>query len=195
MEKIDYAIAIEPLMRNLCECGDTGRMIQYDNYCFLALIDVLGHGSEARMVALSTEEYLELHYGEELIDIMQGLHEHLIGSRGAVVALCKINLNTGDLMHTAIGNITTRIFGYQSARLLSRDGIVGYGVINPVVQKFILKHGDTLLLHSDGISEHFDELECIGLFKQDAKVISERIMRKFSKNNDDASCIVLKYLK
>lgn len=195
MKKIEYAISIDPLLKSSSECGDTGRIIEYDHYCFLALIDVLGHGAEARDVAILAEEYLNLNYRKDIMEIMNGLHECLLGSRGAVAALCSLDLETGELKHIAIGNITTRIFGGKSVRIISRDGIVGYGTINPVVQVFSLNAGDTLLLHSDGIKEHFDELDCIGLFKEKAEFITGKILEKYGKNNDDACCIALKYLK
>ena len=49
-------------------------------------------------------------------------------------------------------------------------------------------------MHSDGIKEHFDIVECAGLLKEDAQDIASGILKQFGKKNDDDSCIVLKYL-
>ena len=195
MVRLDSNIILKALLGDVSECGDIGVIHQYEDKCFLALIDVLGHGNEARKVAIIAEEYLNDNYNQELVDIMKGLHEHLKGSRGAVAALCLLDLESYTLTQVGIGNITVRIFGSKNTRLISRDGIVGYGTIRPLLQSTELLPGDTLVLHSDGIKEHFDTLECAGLMNYDASTIAEGILNKFATKNDDASCIVLKFLK
>jgi serine phosphatase RsbU (regulator of sigma subunit) len=194
MGEVEYATAIRPLYGSISECGDAGKIIRNGNRYFIALIDVLGHGSKARKVAVQAEEYLDAHSGEDLLDIMNGLHHCLIYGRGAVVALCSFDAGTAVLRYTGIGNITVKIVGSESAKLVSRDGIVGYGTIRPQLSETRLKPGDTLLLYSDGIRTHFDLLECPGLFFQSAEKIANTILEKFGKMNDDASCIVMKYL-
>ncbi|MFA9464757.1 MAG: SpoIIE family protein phosphatase [Velocimicrobium sp.] len=195
MNKADYALLIYPMLRVMSECGDCGKIFDDGDKCFLAMIDVLGHGSEARQVGIIAEEYLEKNHHNDLFTIMNGLHTQLMGTRGAVAALCIIDNNSGRIQYTAVGNITVRIFGHRNIRLVSRDGIVGYGNIRPVVQEAELVPGDTILLHTDGIREHFDELECAGLFKECAEVITKEIMSRFARGNDDAACIAYKYLK
>lgn len=194
MGTVDYATAIRPLYGSISECGDAGIMIQNGNRYFIALIDVLGHGSKARKVALLAEEYLNAHYDENLLDIMNGLHHCLKYGRGAVVSLCSFDAGTGVLRYTGIGNITVKIVGNVPADLISRDGIVGYGTISPQLSETRLRPGNTMLLYSDGIRTHFDLLEHPGLFFQSAQKIADTILEKFGKKMDDASCIVMKYL-
>jgi len=194
METIDFAMAIRPLFGLLSECGDTGKIIRSENRCFLALIDVLGHSAEARKVAVLAEEYLDTHHGENLAEVMNGLHRCLSGSRGAVVSLCNFDMATGRLRYTGIGNISMRLIGSAPQRLVSGEGVVGYGFGRPQVSEVGLMPGDALLLHSDGIREHFELWECPGLFEQDAETIVQGILEKFGKKVDDAACMVLKYL-
>jgi serine/threonine protein phosphatase PrpC len=84
--------------------------------------------------------------------------------------------------------------GSKSIRLVPKGGVLGYRISK--THKHILKlyGGETLLLYSDGIKEHFEAFECEGLLKENAENIAQGILRKFGKRNDDASCIVLKYL-
>lgn len=195
MGRLDYAVAMRALLMDLSECGDIGFVREYDNKCFLALVDVLGHGSEARKVAIRAAEYLEENYGENLMCILNGLHEHLKGTRGAVVSLCHFDSYSARLKHVGIGNISVRIFGGIPIRLVSKDGIVGYGTIRPQVQELTLRRGEILLMHSDGIKEHFDVIECTDLLGETAESIAFGIMNRFGKRSDDSSCVVLKYLK
>lgn len=193
--KAEYALIMQALLGDVAECGDGGIIIKRNNSYFIALIDVLGHGSEAHKVALLAIDYLESNYFSDLSKVLCGLHEYLIGSRGAVVALCHFDIDTGCLRYTGVGNITVRLLGPRMMRFVLKDGIVGYGAIKPKVQEITLMPNDILLLHSDGIKEHFDVYECRYLLNESAEDIAKGIMKRYGLRNDDSSCIVLKYLK
>lgn len=193
MPNVDLGMTFQALLGTESECGDIGVIQEYDNQCFLALIDVLGHGSEARKIALSARKYLKNNYQKDITDIINGLHEHLKGTRGAVAAMCHLDIFTGELTYIGIGNITVRVFGTKPIRLIPKDGIIGYRMRKPQKHSIKLYPGDTILMHSDGIKEHFDLIDCVGLLRENAESIAVRILEYFWKKNDDASCIVLKY--
>ena len=193
MPDVDLGMCFKALLGSEEECGDIAVVKKYKNHCFIALVDVLGHGSEARGIALLAKRYLEYSFENELTEIMNGLHHYLKGTRGAVAAVCHLDISTGELSYTGIGNITVRIFGAKPIRLTPKDGIVGYIMARP--EEYIVKlySNDILLMYSDGIKEHFDAFECAGLLKKSAEDIARGILKKFGKKNDDASCVVLKY--
>ncbi|MCT4619195.1 MAG: SpoIIE family protein phosphatase [Marinisporobacter sp.] len=193
MRNIDLGMTFRALLGDESECGDIGVIQEYDHQCFLALIDVLGHGSEARKIALSAKKYLKNNYRMDLTDMINGLHEHLKGTRGAVAAVCHLDILTGELTYVGIGNITVRIFGTKPTRLIPKDGTIGYRMRKPQKHRMKLYPGDTILMHSDGIKEHFDLINYVGLLRENAGSIAARILEYFWKKNDDASCIVLKY--
>ncbi len=155
---------------------------------------MLGHGSEAHTVALNAQKYLEQNYRQELIDVLDGLHACLRGTRGAVAALCRLNTETGELIYVGIGNITVRVLGPRNSRLVSGNGIVGYMMSTLKEQTLKLFAGDVLVMYSDGIKEHFEPSECRGILMGNAKSIAVGLLNQFGKKNDDASCIVLRYL-
>ena len=194
MSKVDCHLVKRALTIKETDCGDTGVIQEFNGQCFLALVDVLGHGSEAHTVALSAQKYLEQNYRQELIDVMDGLHACLRGTRGAVAALCRLDTGTGKLNFVGVGNITVRVFGPKNSRLISRDGIVGYAMSTPKAQTLKLYTGDILVMYSDGIKEHFEPSECRGILMGNAKSIAVGLLNQFGKKNDDASCIALKYL-
>ncbi|MBF0573045.1 MAG: SpoIIE family protein phosphatase [Desulfamplus sp.] len=193
MAEIDFHIVKRSLTGWQDECGDTGVVVVSDNQCFLALLDVLGHGREAHEVALVAENYLLKNYSFKVTEIMSGLHERLKGTRGAVAALCSINIDNGELYYSGIGNINTRVHGYQTLQLMPQDGIIGYMINSPKERQFKLCYGDTLILTSDGVKEHINFADYPELLKGSAKTIANNMIDLFGKGNDDSSCIVLRY--
>ncbi len=194
MSKVDYYLVKRALTLRETDCGDTGIIQEFNGQCFLALVDVLGHGSEAHAVALNAQKYLEQNYRQELIDVLDGLHACLRGTRGAVAALCRLNTENGELIYVGIGNITVRVLGPRNSRLVSGNGIVGYMMSTLKEQTLKLFAGDVLVMYSDGIKEHFEPSECRGILMGNAKSIAVGLLNQFGKKNDDASCIALRYL-
>ena len=195
LREIDYNILVEAHPGWEDESGDIGFVKTFENQCFLGLVDVLVHASEAHVVALRALKYLEQHYSMELVELMQGLHLHLKGTRGAVAALCRLNIDSGELRFCGVGNISVRILGSPSHRFLSSGGIVGYMMTTPKEHTKRLFAGDTLLLYSDGIKERFELLDCPELLSGTATETSSKLMQTFGKGDDDMSCIVLRLKK
>ncbi len=195
MGRVDVFLVKQALLVDEMECGDTGFIKEYEGNCFVALVDVLGHGAEAHDVAVIAEDFLGRTYHENLVDIMNGLDETLRSTRGAVALLCRLDLDARILNYTGIGNIAGRIFGSTSTRLLSRDGVIGYHMPRPKEQTIALSRGDRLVLSSDGIQEHYDLNAYPELLLTDAETMATSILRLFGKKTDDASCMVLRYMK
>lgn len=193
MNTTEYFYITKPLLEDISECGDLPFVKEYDSYIFTALIDVLGHGKEARSVAVLCNDFLEKNYRDDLKKIIYGMHNLLKGTRGAVISICRLDKITGNFLQVGIGNISVRTLGKNSQRLVSRDGIVGYGDIFPKENQIKLFPGDTVLLHSDGIKEHFDIFDCMDFINKDSSEICRNIMNKFRNENDDSCCITVKY--
>jgi negative regulator of sigma-B (phosphoserine phosphatase) len=193
MIEIDYHVIQKALSDVDDECGDIGAVKIDDDHCLIALIDVLGHGDEAHDVALMAQACLLEHYHQGPAQSIKGLHEHLKGTRGAVACVCKLDIQTGILTYSNMGNICARIMGNNPARLSGKDGVIGYMIPSPAENQIKLYPGDILILHSDGIKEHFDPIDYPDILMGDAKNITTGFLNKLSKNSDDASCIAMRY--
>jgi len=193
MNEIDYHFRKQALTGKENECGDTGIVRMYDGHCMIALVDVLGHGKEAFDVAVMAENYLAEHYEQPPLKIMTGLHAHLEKTRGAVAFICNLDLKTGILKYSGMGNISTRIMGNCPKRLPGKDGILGYMIPAPVEQETRLYPGDVLILCSDGVREHFDPVDFPDILMGKARDITAGFIDQLSKKNDDTSCIALRY--
>jgi hypothetical protein len=190
---VDYGIAIRPLNLYFSECGDTGVVYPCGEFYTVALIDVLGHGAEARAVAQTAEDYLAGHRADDPSALINGLHDCLTGSRGAVGACCRLYPETGALECAGIGNISVKLVGAKTQSLISRDGILGYGIVHPHPVRAVMGRTDILLLHSDGIQHHFNLLELQAMASKTAEEIAGDILKEYGTKMDDASCIAVKY--
>ena len=196
MPHADCHCCARPMPGQEPDCGDAGLIIADEAACFVALLDVLGHGPEAAEVAGVAEAYLAGHSREALPELMQGLHEHLKGSRGLVAFLGRFELATGLLRYVGIGNIAAKVYGPDDpVSLLSKDGVVGYMMSTPREKSVRLLPRDIVVLCSDGVREHFDLYDHPGLLSGDAAAISGAALDQLAKGTDDASCLVLRCLK
>lgn len=193
MHTVDCHFIKRALTGQSNECGDTGIIKVHGNQCFMALVDALGHGKEAHNAAVLAENYLLDHVDQDLVAIMQGLHAHLEGSRGAVAAVCRLQLDSGTLRYSGMGNISLKRYGTRPKRLVTKDGILGYKISSPTDNRIDLFPGDIFIMTSDGIREHFDDNEFPDLLLGNARTIAAKFMEKLGKQNDDASCITLRY--
>ena len=190
---IDFHIEKKALTGEPDECGDTGFVKTYDHFCFLALVDVLGHGKPAAQVARLSEDYLAHNYTEPLTEIIKGMHQCLRETRGAVAAACRLDLTTGILQYSGMGNIHLRLFGTTQQTLVTKDGIIGYIMPSPAQAQTRLTDGDILVMTSDGIKEHFDPNAYPELTLGRAKDICGNFITHLAKGTDDVSCIALRF--
>ncbi|MBW2310137.1 MAG: SpoIIE family protein phosphatase [Deltaproteobacteria bacterium] len=195
MAKLDYFLFVRPLENG--RSGDTGVVREFNDKVFLGLVDVLGHGEEAWKAAKIYKRFLEKNYRRSLVEIGEKLHEHIHkkGIRGAVIGVCHLVKNTGELSYIVTGDISLRKFGTISERAVSQPGIMGEAIRFLREKKTHLVDDDVLILHSDGIKYHFDLRDYPQLFKESARNIATNLIAKFGKDHDDASCIVLKYAR
>lgn len=193
MVKIDFHIQAHALTGIAEECGDMGFGKSNGDTCFLALVDALGHGPVAHDIAVTAISCLEKNHDKPPAETITCLHRELKGTRGAVAAVCRVDARSGSLTYAGMGNICLRILGSRRERLITREGILGYMIPTPRQAKIRLLPGDILLMTSDGIREHFDPDAYPELFTGSARDIARGLIRDLGKQNDDTSCIVLRY--
>lgn len=192
MSELDYFLAVRPLAGEI-GCGDAGIIKEFDNKAFIGIVDVLGHGENADEIAMICADFLEKNYRQDLLEMMGGLHQQIKGSRGAVVGLCLLVLKTGELTFVGMGNIAARKFSYSNGRIIPRSGIIGYTMRHLREEKMTLTDGDVLVLHTDGVKEHFDLEDYPELLVDDAEIVANHSINQFGRAEDGACCIALRY--
>lgn len=173
--------------------GDSGFISFEEEQLFVGLVDGAGHGREANTIAQTSRDFLEKNKEAELPSLMSALHENLNGTRGGVAIIGKLDFKSLKFRFVGIGNIFLRKFGNSSSRALTQGGVIGYNIRTPYEKIMQFSGGDVLVMHTDGITSRFDVNDYPEILYDDAKTIANNIIKKFGKNNDDATCIVIRF--
>jgi hypothetical protein len=162
---------------------------------FLAIVDALGHGPNANDIAVQIRTFLDAEWQEDVVSTLLGLHEAIRGSIGAAVGLASLDLASGKLRYTGVGNTVIRKFGTRSIRLPSTEGVVGSRMRSPREQKLQLDETEVLTFYSDGIKDRFELSEYPQLIYESSRSVARKIVRNYGKQYDDATCLVVRYRK
>jgi negative regulator of sigma-B (phosphoserine phosphatase) len=191
-ELLQHSSIIRPC-KGEYQSGDAVVIQTLEHGLFLAMIDVLGHGPEAHELTLVIDAYLARYSAADVVGVMQRLHQHLKGTRGAAVGLCAIDAATGRLDYAGIGNTAIRRFGGMETRLVSQDGVLGQNMRTPKLQTLQLEPEDLIVLYTDGVSDRFTAKEYPGVSHHAPADVARNIVQRFGKDHDDAACIAVRY--
>ena len=187
----EYGIAVRPFLGEPA-AGDVGLVIEEPDGLFIAIIDVLGHGSEAHQVASTIVQFLTSHHRSDLCSTLEELHAFLQRTRGAAAGIARIDYASGELRYTAIGNTVIRRIGPRPFRLVSRDGTLGHLHRTPREERLTIAKKDVILFYTDGVRDHFELERYPTIATDSAPAIARNIVRLFGKLHDDAACIALR---
>jgi phosphoserine phosphatase RsbX len=179
------------------ECGDAYLVTPFSAGALLAVIDGLGHGSEAAAAARVAQSTLRLHREEPVLDLMQRCHADLRKTRGAVLSIAAIDAAQGLLTWLGVGNVEGILFRAPGSAVQARDslllrgGVVGYQLppLRPVTLPVF--RNDTLILATDGIKGQFCEESPND---RSPREIADTIIYRFARATDDALVLVARYL-
>ena len=191
-EVLDYSSTIRPFPGEAVS-GDAVVVRSLEDGIFVAIVDVLVHGPEANKLTHVIDAYLSRYGSSDVAGVMQNLHQHLKGTRGAAVGLCAINTLSGHAVYVGIGNTAIRHFGERETRLVSQDGVVGQNMRTPRPQSLQLESGDLIVLYTDGVSDRFSLEDYPGVLRHPPQEVAGNIVQRFGKDHDDAGCIVVRY--
>jgi serine phosphatase RsbU (regulator of sigma subunit) len=179
------------------DSGDCYLVKPFPEGVLVAVLDGLGHGSEAATVAKIAAEVLQAHAQENVITLLKRCHEALRGTRGAVISVASFNARDGIMTWVGIGNVEGLLLRFDrnvkpnKESLLLRRGLLGDHL--PALHASIvpLMVGDTLIFTTDGIHNGFEQR--INL-DNSPRQIAANILRHYSKGNDDALVLVGRYV-
>ncbi len=177
--------------------GDLAVVTVRPEGALVAVIDGLGHGSEAARAARRAAEVVRKRPTEDLVLLVRRCHRALMGTRGAAISLAFVSPSSHGITWLGVGNVEGRVLSGDplAARpkgsLALGRGVPGHELPTVRTATLELRTGDVLVLATDGIEADFaDSLDISG----SSQAISERILADHWKRPDDALVVAVRYL-
>jgi anti-sigma regulatory factor (Ser/Thr protein kinase) len=176
--------------------GDAWGVVHLPDSVVILLADGLGHGVEAHIAASEAVRMLRLHPDLPPAALLDRVHGALRSTRGAAVAVAKVDLRYAKLTFAGVGNLAGRIYSGSEPRhgLASSNGTAGHQIGK--LREFVYPWPtDGLLqLHSDGLLSATGLEPYPGLAQRDPALIAGVLYRDFARGRDDSTVVVAKAL-
>jgi len=176
--------------------GDLPVVISGAKRAIVAVIDGLGHGSEAALAAQVAAEIVSTHAAATVAELCVSCHEGLRKTRGVVMTIASFELGSSVLEWCGVGNVDAVLFHLDPAAprareaLATRGGVLGHRLPPLKVGSQPLWPGDLLVLASDGIRSGFSEHVQP---TADPQTIADQLLETCGKSTDDALVLAARY--
>jgi anti-sigma regulatory factor (Ser/Thr protein kinase) len=176
------------------ESGDEGAFVRTDGDLVVGVVDGLGHGGPAREASRAAVDTLRQNSHLEIERIVEGCHLALHGTRGAVMAIARVDDTDSSLRAAVVGDVSLVVEGPGTHRhVLSRPFLLGARGAKPkvVIETASLAARDVVISFTDGISTRADVGADSDLLREHPIVIAHQIVERFARDNDDALVLVV----
>jgi len=176
--------------------GDLHLVRTRSDGALVAVVDGLGHGSEAAEAARKAIETLDAHPEESIISLVRRCHDMLKATRGVAMTIALFNSSENTVTALGIGNVEAALLraspdvNPQHEGVLLRGGVVGYQLPALRASVFPMYPGDLMIFATDGIQSDF--LEKI-IFSDPLRQVVERTLEKNFRGIDDALVMAIRY--
>jgi anti-sigma regulatory factor (Ser/Thr protein kinase) len=174
-------------------CGDALAWRETPSGWLLVLADGLGHGPLAAEASGRAVQILMTYSSDAPVEILKRMHAALAGTRGAAVAVSRVDRTTRVLTHAAVGNISGRMVDGSSRTraLASQPGIVGHKLPRVRENTYDLDGARLVVLHSDGLTEKWDQSAVPDVRRHGPDVCAAALLRDAGTRRDDAGVLTL----
>lgn len=172
--------------------GDAWAWRMREQRLVIMVADGLGHGLHAHDAATAAMETFDRIHEQSPARIIEDTHAALRPTRGAAVAVLAADLDYRTIRYCGLGNISTTIFHAARQSLVSMNGTAGHTASRLQEFQYPLPAGALIVMHSDGLTSHWDLGPYPGLRARDASIIAGVLYRDFSRRRDDVTVVVAK---
>lgn len=151
---LDWAAAGSPCAGEI-ESGDAFLVLPFSKGTLVAVVDGLGHGSEAADAARRALAVVAEHPDEGVVALGKRCHLRLRGTRGVAMGLASLDATTGRLAWVGIGDVHGVLVRAEPSavpiHLLPRPGIVGSTLPAALEATVVsVEVGDRIVIATDG---------------------------------------------
>jgi len=162
--------------------------------CLNALVaDGLGHGPSAAEASQTAAGLIASQPDLMPANALQEAHLAMRATRGAAVAIARLDAVSEEMHFVGVGNIAACIYrNGERKNLMSHNGIVGSNMRK--VQEFTMPWDDQslLVMHSDGLGTKWELRNYPGLVNCHPALIAAVLYRDFSRRRDDSTVLVVR---
>jgi hypothetical protein len=190
----EFGVAVAPYPGETM-CGDGWRYCAAATGRTLLVADGSGHGAEAARAAEIAAKVFVDHIDDDCESLVGRIHRALMSTRGAAVAVTRIDTVARTIRHVGVGNISGALVSNGELRhMISHNGTAGH--VAPRIREFTYDYvGNPLvILHSDGLSARWDLSAYPGLASQHPSLVAGVLFRDHRRGRDDASVVALRAL-
>jgi anti-sigma regulatory factor (Ser/Thr protein kinase) len=174
-------------------CGDAWVVVQDREQATIMVADGLGHGPLAADAAQAAVRVVQSSAGAGAAEMLQQIHSALRPTRGAAVAVARIDLRRSIVHYAGVGNISGLISNASGIqRLVSHNGTAGAEARRIQQFEYSWPPDALVVMYSDGLTSNWDWSAYPGLQAHDPAVIAGVLYRDHNRGRDDATVLVLK---
>lgn len=174
--------------------GDAWASVQSGDQLTVLVADGLGHGMEAHLASSQAVRMLRDNPQLGPQALLERCHLALRSTRGAAVAVARIDRAHQKLTYSGVGNISAKIYSAHRAgqHLVSVNGTAGHHTEKLREFSYPWPVDGVLQMHSDGLSSGAGVEAYPGLAARDPALIAGVLYRDFGRGRDDATVVVVK---
>lgn len=177
-------------------CGDAVAHRELPDGHLVMLADGLGHGPLAAAASSRAAEVLLTSTTTGPAALLENIHRAIGATRGAAVAVVRVEPDAGRLVHASVGNVSARLVGHGRTRTLAaQPGIVGHRMPRLREQTEAINGALALVLHSDGISDKWSLDRLPGILGHGPGVLGAALLRDAAVHRDDASVLTVRTVR
>lgn len=172
-------------------CGDAYCARDIDGVHTIIVADGLGHGPNAAQAADEAVRIFRRHEAEAPHLTVEAVHAGLRHTRGAAVAVARLELARKIVAFAGVGNIAgTVIAAGQARKMVSHAGTAGHVARRIQTFEYPFPAGSLLVMHSDGLASSWSLDRYPGLVGAHPSLIAAVLYRDFSRGRDDVTVLV-----
>jgi serine/threonine protein phosphatase PrpC len=174
-------------------CGDAVAERVLPDGRLVMLADGLGHGPLAAVASAKAADVLQSSSTTSPAALLAEMHRALGPTRGAAVAVVRVETAARRVVHASVGNVAGRLVGLERSRTLpAQPGIVGHRMPRLREQVESIDGAQALVLHSDGLSDKWTSDAMPGVLHHGAGVLAAALLREAGGRRDDASVLTVR---
>jgi len=179
------AVAGEPV------CGDTWGVRHAGRWTMLMVADGLGHGVLASEAATAALTAFHRSKDDSTVGVAKAMHGALRGTRGAAIAVARVEFEAGVVQFTGLGNIAGVVISQEGTHnMISHYGTAGHEAPHVREFQYPWTKNSVIVMHSDGVSGSWNPDAYPGFSRMHEALISALLYRDCGRDRDDACVIV-----